>query len=211
MILPFNADRLLTRVATAGSHHGEGRPLPGVALGSLVEAATAMGAVGPLPPVASGRGGTASLLPANRFERLIATGVAGEPEQLHHSLTADAHGWSPAFWYSSRTEAVTQLRDHTSPLLVVDFAVDRLWWSAPWLCSEWSLVALHADPFLVADDVLIDVCDAPVHLAGASVIELRDDRMATVHTYYDEGALVEQVILGEHVAAGKEREFPSPP
>ena len=95
------------------------------------------------------------------------------------------------------------MRDHTSPLLVVAFAVDRLWWSAPWLCSEWTLVALHADPFLVADDVLIDVSDAPVHLAGASVIELRDDRMATVHTYYDEGALVEQVILGERVAAGE--------
>ena len=119
----------------------------------------------------------------------------GEPEQLRHVLTSDARGWSPAISYSSRSEAVTLLRDHASPLLVVEFAPDVMWWTSPCLCVEWSLVAVHAEPFLVADDVLIDVCEEPVHLTGASIVTLRDDRAAAVHTYYDEGSLVEQVIL----------------
>ena len=99
------------------------------------------------------------------------------------------------------------LRDHISPLLVVDFAVHRVWWTDPWICSEWDLIAVHAEPFLVADDVLIDVCDEPVRLAGVSVIEVRGDRMATVHTYYDEGSLVEQVILANRLRAGRTRGF----
>ncbi len=204
MILPLNADRLLARVAAASSRRGDCRPPAGIG------DPTAPPAGGPVDPERPQLPTGAHLGPGparTHLENLITTGVVGEPEQLRHALTDDARGWSPALSYSSRSEAVALLRDHISPLLVVEFAVERVWWTAPWICSEWSLVAVHAEPFLVGDDLLIDVREEPVRLAGASMIEVRDGRMATVHTYYDEGSLVEQVILANRPRAGRTRGF----
>ena len=131
----------------------------------------------------------------DRLERITAACVVGEPEQLGEVLTSDARGWSPALSYWSRFEAVTLLRDHATHLLVVEFTPSVMWWIAPCVCAYWSLVAIHAEPLLVADDVLVDACDEPVYLSGASMITLRAERATAVDTYYDEGSLVEQVIL----------------
>ena len=133
--------------------------------------------------------------PRDRLERFTAACVVGEPEQLREVLTSDARGWSPALSYGSRSEAVTLLRDHATHLLVVEFTPEVMWWIAPCLCAYWSLVAIQAEPLLVADDVLVDACDEPVYLTGASMITMREERATFVATYYDEGSLVEQVIL----------------
>ena len=126
---------------------------------------------------------------------MIETLVVGEAEQLQHVLTDDANGWTPALSYVARHEALSTLPEHLSPLLVTKFRVDRLMRAPPFLFAEWRLVAVQSEAFLVADDVLIDVSDEPVHLCGASVAKLRGQRIESVHTYYDEAVLVEQLIL----------------
>ena len=209
MILPFNADRLLTRVATAGLRRGASPSAPGSRPGSPVEASTPTGA-GAVRRCR--RGGNVPPGPQrDRLERLIATGVVGRtgtaaprPDQRRSRLVAGVQ------LLVAIRSGHAAARPRLSPARRRVRSPTRCGGRRRASVSEWSLVAVHAEPFLVADDVLIDVCDEPVHLAGASMITLRDDRVATVHTYYDEGSLVEQVILrGQFDAGAEERTLPS--
>jgi hypothetical protein len=121
--------------------------------------------------------------------------VAGEPEQLGQVFTPDAVGWSPAWRFSGRDEAVAMLREHASPLLVTKFSVRALSWSPPVLAAVWELEAVHAEAFFVGDDLLVDVVEQPVTVHGVCVAQLRDQRIATLQTYYDEALLIEHVVL----------------
>lgn len=190
MILPLNADRLLTRVAAEARQQHEGPLSPRAS--AVWRDRTPREPIGPVP-------GNAAQVPEGprrrRLEHLVETAVVGEPEHLHRALSDDAVGWSPAVSYGSRSEAEAVLRDHVAPLLVTEFIVNALWWSSPSLVAAWHLVAVHAEPFLVADDLLIDVSDVPIDLDGASICEVDGDRIRRIQTYYDEASLVEQVVL----------------
>lgn len=122
--------------------------------------------------------------------------VVGGPGPLGEALTEDARGWSPAFSFAARAEAETALRDQVIPVTVLSFDVDALFWADPFAFVEWRLDATVDDPLLVADDVLIEAQGSPLALSGATVAELRGGRIAVVHTYYDDAALIEQIILG---------------
>ena len=128
MILPFNADRLLTRVATAGSAAGT-PSAPGSPTGSPLEAAA--------PAVRDVRRFRSRQRPArsaarppraaDRDSRGGGTGAAApRPDQRRRRLVAGVQ-------LLVSVRGVTLLRDHVSPLLVVEFAVDRMWWTAPCL------------------------------------------------------------------------------
>lgn len=127
---------------------------------------------------------------------VIRVAVVGGPGPLGEALTEDARGWSPAFSFAARAEAETALRDQVIPVTVLSFDVDALFWADPFAFVEWRLDATVDDPLLVADDVLIEAQGSPLALSGATVAELRGGRIAVVHTYYDDAALIEQIILG---------------
>lgn len=192
MILPFSADRPLTRVAAASSGTALPQWPPG-SVGSLAALGRVAGAPG---PSIEGGGDDIRGSQPERFAIVIQAVVVGEPEQLQSALTADAIGWSPALSYTSRAEAVLSLHEHPAALSVTEFDVVRLLRPSPFLVAEWHLAAVHDQPFLVADDRLIDVSERPVHLHGTTVAKVRGLRIEAVHTYYDEAALVEQVLLG---------------
>lgn len=183
MILPFSVERVLTRVAV--SDHTHERLPARLDVSSVRHSSGPMSGLGTVQP---GRG-------RRLLERLIEVAVVGEPEQLRHALAADATGWSPSWQFGSRSEAEAALRNHTAPLLVTEFDAESLFWSPPYLSAEWTLRAVHAEPFFVADDWLIDVNDDPVSLVGCSILKLRGQEIGVVHTYYDEASLIEQVVL----------------
>ncbi len=130
------------------------------------------------------------------LEHAIEVVVVGGPGSLEDVLTDDAVGWSPTLRFSSRAAAEDALRDRVASLAVLRFRVDRLCWAAPFAFAEWHLEAVQTDPLLVGDDVLIEGTGRHVSLAGASVVELRGDRIAGVRTYFDDASLIEQVVLG---------------
>jgi hypothetical protein len=126
---------------------------------------------------------------------VIRVAVVGGPDQLGEALTEDVRGWSPALTFETRAEAEGALHDRVTSLTVLSFEVDALFWAEPLAFAEWRLDATVDDPLLVADDVLVEARGRPLSLAGATVAELRRGRVAAVRTYYDEAALIEQVIL----------------
>lgn len=149
------------------------------------------------PPVASVRGASRPLEDRHLDELIsvIRVAVVGGPDPLGEALTEDARGWSPALAFATRAEAEAAVRDQASPLTVLSFDVEDLYWAEPVVFAEWRLDAVVTEPLLVADDVLVEARGRPVTLAGATVAELRGGRVVVVHTYYDDAALIEQVIL----------------
>lgn len=195
MILPFNADRPVTCVAAAS----RGDELPQLPLGSVGSPAP-FGWPSSSPPASTGhRDGALRRVRREHFEAAIEAAVVGEPDQLQGVLTVDAVGWSPALRYGSREEAVAALREHPAALSVTEFHIVRLIRPPPFLVAEWHLAAVHDQAFLVADDLLIDVSQNPLHLSGTTVAKVRGTLIEAVHTYYDEASLVEQVVLGVEI------------
>ncbi len=69
-------------------------------------------------------------------------------------------------------------------------------WSEPLIFSEWWLGARQVDPLLIGEDVLIEPTGRVIELVGATIAEVRDDRVVVAHTYFDDASLIEQIILG---------------
>lgn len=131
----------------------------------------------------------------SELSRLLETAVLGGPDPLQEVLTEDARGWSPTFSFESRDAVTRALRDQPSPILPVVFGLESLLWADPVVVAEWRLDAVVADPILVADDLLVEAQGRPFTIGGSSLAELRAGRIALIHTYFDEAAVIEQVIL----------------
>jgi hypothetical protein len=111
-------------------------------------------------------------------------------------LTLDAECWSPSLTFSSLDGVEVALADGTSSLEVNDFGIDALWWCEPVAIAEWHADAWVPDPVLVCDDLLVESAGREVWVAGATLVALRGDRIAAMHTYFDEAAVIEQVLFG---------------
>lgn len=200
MHLSFSADRPVTLLASAGAACRE--PVgPG--------SAPALAAGSPTPP------GTGSLRAdpiepeswRRHLEWAIGIALVGEPDRLGDALTSDAVGWSPGWTFASRTEAEETRRAHASSLVVNRFTVDHLWWSAPTAVAEWHIEAQHDAPLLVADELLVEASHHTVCVAGVSVARFAGDRIAHLHTYYDDASVIEQVLAPHAVG----QRSPTPP
>ena len=60
--------------------------------------------------------------------------------------------------------------------------------------AEWRVAAEHTGPLVISDDVAIEPTGRHVELAGASFAEFRGDRICAFRSYFDDAALVEQLL-----------------
>ena len=202
MILCINTERALAEIAADAVREGGARrsdistrpwrfPPPDVAVPDLPRV--------DIP-------GTACLPTSDPIRRrlvhAIAAAVVGDADSLHEILTEDAIGWSPTLAYTCREEAETAVREADATLLVERFDIDTVHWSPPVAFAEWRLTSRLAEPILVGDDVLIEPSDQPIRLPGASLVAFRHDRVLAVHSYFDDAALIEQVMLENRGGAG---------
>ena len=121
--------------------------------------------------------------------------VVGEPVELHLALAADAVGWSPSGAFTYRDQAVTLSLESVSSLVVEEFHIESLSWDDPVVSAEWRLVARQSEPLLIDEDILVEPTDRLVLLFGATIAEIRCDRVVVLHTYFDDAALIEQILL----------------
>lgn len=144
-------------------------------------------------PGATGR--TAASIDNPRLSRALEIAIVGRADQLCEALTADASGWSPTLSFSSRLEAEDALRDEAASLTVNEFHINGLWETGSRAFAEWQVEATLVTPLLIGDDVLIEPCDNRVVLNGGTVVNQRHGLLSVIHTYFDDAALIEQVLL----------------
>jgi hypothetical protein len=186
MHLRFNCDRVLAHIAADATRRPP-RP-PGEVLRSLDLSQASRRATDSHPPLPE-----ADRL-HTRLGELVRVAVVGEPDELHLALADGAVGWSPTGAFTSRDQAVGARIEAASCLAVDAFRIVSLSWHEPWLGAEWRLVARQSEPLLICEDILVEGSDRLVHLCGATIAQIRHDRVVVVHTYFDDAALIEQVL-----------------
>lgn len=117
--------------------------------------------------------------------------------ELRAALHPDVTLWSPNLFARSRESVLAALLDHEgtddtlSEIHVVagpcDVTDNRAY-------VEWRLTARFSNPCFVDDDLLIEPHGHIVETSGVLVLAFAGDAVTSVHCYYDDLALLEQLL-----------------
>jgi hypothetical protein len=141
-----------------------------------------------VPPVASGR-----------YEMLLRAVLVGERiDELEDRLAPEVVVWSPVHYSSSRAELLVGLHDPSdddtlSEVVIESTSMDV---ALPRVYLEWRLTARFSHPCFIDDDLLVEPTGRLVETAGILVSTLANDVIISAHCYYDDSALLEQLVAG---------------
>ena len=114
-----------------------------------------------------------------------------DPETL---FTDDVVGWSPYVTVSGlkAVAALAALREEAFSDVVITFrGLDEVGNKA---FAEWLVEADHTGPLVLSDDTALEATGRHVQLAGATVADFREGKIRSFRTYFDDLALIEQII-----------------
>ncbi len=134
---------------------------------------------------------------ASAMRRLLDATVTGDRAAMADLVTADVTGWSPNLFVTSRDEllaAVEQREDAFSGIEVRVQALDQIGDKA---VAEWHVAVDHTGPLAVDDDLVIEPTGRRLHVSGATVAEFDGDRICAFRSYFDDLALIEQLLVDE--------------
>jgi len=120
--------------------------------------------------------------------------VGAGPDDPRTLFTDDVHSWSPVLNVSSLAELAEAINDRDESLSNVTVAVRTLHSGGNRVMAEWRLDADHTGPFAVNDDLTVPATGRHIHLGGATFAEFRGDKISALRSYFDEMALMEQLI-----------------
>jgi hypothetical protein len=134
--------------------------------------------------------------PAAVLALAIEAAVTGDPALMESVFTDDVIAWSPNMSVTSLAELEAEFADRDDALSNVVFAVDSVdVVGGAKAIAEWRLSADHTGPLHIGDEVL-DASGRTIVLAGATFAEFRDGQICAMRTYFDDAALIEQLVLG---------------
>jgi hypothetical protein len=162
------------------------------------DAAYAPGAGRPTHPPALDDGNAALDAAVRLLTRLLGASSSAEPDaigDLEQALDPAFVLWSPRLRTSSRAETMEALlQDDDDTLTERAVVINCIDIPPPRLYLEWRLTGRFANPCFIDDDVLIEPTGRLVTLAGVLAVELDDERILEAHCYFDDLALLEQLL-----------------
>jgi len=114
-----------------------------------------------------------------------------DPETL---FTDDVVGWSPYVTVSGlkAVAALAALREEAFSDMVITFrGLDEVGNKA---FAEWLVEADHTGPLVLSDDTALEATGRHVQLPGVTVADFREGKIRSFRTYFDDLALIEQII-----------------
>ena len=129
--------------------------------------------------------------------RIMLSGVRTESElanELGATVRSDVVAWSPAMYATSRAELIRQLLGTDDTLTDAIIAFDAIDAVGCQVYLEWRVSGHFSAPCFVDDDLLVEPCGRPIVSAGVLLVTFCDDLVAEIRCYYDEFALVEQIL-----------------
>jgi hypothetical protein len=121
--------------------------------------------------------------------------VAGDDRALDRTFTEDVAGWSPNLTVTSRAELAAAFAERHDVLSNIVIAFDAIYLVGDDAIAEWRIRADHTGPLVVDDDLRIEGSGRTVVLAGATFAQFRGDLICAFRNYFDESALLEQLLL----------------
>ena len=117
--------------------------------------------------------------------------ASADPQTL---FTDDVVGWSPYVTVSGlkAVAALAALREEAFSDMVITFrGLDEVGNKA---FAEWLVEADHTGPLVLSDDTALEATGRHVQLPGVTVADFREGKIRSFRTYFDDLALIEQII-----------------
>jgi ketosteroid isomerase-like protein len=121
--------------------------------------------------------------------------VTGDDSALDQTFTEDVVGWSPNLAVTSRAELAEEFGDRHDALSNIVIAFDAIYIIGDNAIAEWRISAEHTGPIVVEDDLQLEPTGRTIVLAGATFAEFRGDQICAFRNYFDDAALLEQLLL----------------
>jgi limonene-1,2-epoxide hydrolase len=119
------------------------------------------------------------------------------PVDLSEIFTEDVNGWSPNLSVSSLAELQQEYGDRDDALSNVAITVAGVDVVGGKAIAEWRIAADHTGPLRIDGDYEVEPTGRTVFLAGATFAEFRGDRICAFRNYFDDAALLEQLMIPE--------------
>ena len=129
------------------------------------------------------------------FVRALETTVGVGNEDPSNLFTEDVRAWSPALMAADLAELSEALKLRDEALSNVTLAIRSLNVGGNKVIAEWRLDADHTGPLTVDDELTVEATGRHVHVGGATFAEFRGDKIRAFRSYFDEMALMEQLIV----------------
>jgi ketosteroid isomerase-like protein len=140
---------------------------------------------------------TPTSVQAGTLRRLLDAAVTGDGDTMTDLVTADVTGWSPNLFVTSRDDLLAELERREDAFSGIEIRVQALDQVGDKAIAEWHMTADHTRTLVIDDDLVIEPTGRRLHLSGATVAEFDGDRICAFRSYFDDLALVEQVLVDE--------------
>ena len=132
---------------------------------------------------------------AGVLERALEACLNGEVDALPELFTEDVSGWSPNMLVASRGELAEVVAERDESLSDVSVKIDALDVVGNKGYAEYRLNAVFSGPFVVDEDTVIEPNGRELLLGAAFVAEFSGDTISAFRNYFDNAALLEQMLV----------------
>lgn len=122
--------------------------------------------------------------------------VTGEGD-LEAIFTEDVVGWSPNLSVSSRAELAEEFGDRHDVLSNIVISFDAVYIVGDHAIAEWRIGADHTGELIIDGEDALPPTGRRIVLAGATFAEFRGDQICAFRNYFDDAALLEQLLFGD--------------
>jgi ketosteroid isomerase-like protein len=132
---------------------------------------------------------------AGVVERALEACLKGEVEALPELFTEDVSGWSPNMLVASRSELADVVAERDASLSNVSVKIDALDVVGNKGYAEYRVNAVFSGPFVVDEDTVVEPNGREILVGAAFVAEFSGDAISAFRNYFDNAALLEQMLL----------------
>jgi predicted ester cyclase len=130
----------------------------------------------------------------DQVTRALRSAVTGEVVDLAEIFTEDVIAWSPNLFATSLSDLSKAFGEREDAFSDIVLDVNAQEVPGQKVVAEWSVAAVHSGPVTLDVDVTIEPTGRRVVLAGATIAEFRGDRISAMRSYFDDAALLEQML-----------------
>lgn len=130
------------------------------------------------------------------LKQALEAAVAGDKSRLPELFTEDVVGWAPTLAVASRAELEHEFDEQHDALSNITITFDAVYLVGDNAIAEWRIGADHTGTLDLGDEGSIEPTGRHVALAGATFAEFRGGEICAFRSYFDDAALLEQLLLG---------------
>lgn len=132
---------------------------------------------------------------AQTLRRALEAGITGDVDALPELFTADVSGWGPHMLVSSLDELKETLAAREDALSDVEIEINSLDVFGNKGFVEYRINAVFSGPFVLDEDTVIEPTGGKILLGAALVAEFSGDKISAFRNYFDDAALLEQMVV----------------